>query len=122
MAVKKDLLLSINMTVAINLLEIFLIAVIAALLVTIVSAPMNVKLLSSVLVSPIIILALVFIHFCRKRKIWSFVGATILGIVRVLLRVISTQPGLEVGGGLPVGVTVVYIVLGSLLSLKSYES
>ena len=41
----------------------------------------------------------------------------------VVLRVIvSTQPSLEVGGGLPVGVTVLYIVIGSLVSLKSYES
>jgi thiol-disulfide isomerase/thioredoxin len=34
----------------------------------------------------------------------------------------STQPSLEVGGGLPIGVTELYIVLGALLALKSYES
>jgi hypothetical protein len=111
------------MRVAISLLEVFLISVIAALIVTVETGPLSVKLLASTLVSPIIILSIAFIHFCGKRKIWSFAGATVLGIVGVLLRVtISTQQSLEVGGGLPVGITVVYIVLGSLVSLKSYES
>jgi hypothetical protein len=46
-----------------------------------------------------------------------------LGALGVILRVvISMNPSLEVGGGLPVGVTVLYIVLGSLVSLKNYES
>ncbi len=36
--------------------------------------------------------------------------------------VISTQPNLEVGGGLPVGITVLYIVLGALVALKNYEA
>ena len=34
----------------------------------------------------------------------------------------STQPTLEVGGGLPVGVTALYIVQGALVSLKNYEA
>jgi hypothetical protein len=125
MAVKKEdsPRLTVNMRVAISLLEVFLISVIAALIVTVETGPLSVKLLASTLVSPIIILSIAFIHFCGKRKIWSFAGATVLGIVGVLLRVtISTQQSLEVGGGLPVGITVVYIVLGSLVSLKSYES
>ena len=59
----------------------------------------------------------------RKRKVWSYAGASIIGAIGVILRVIvSTQPGLEVGGGLPVGVTVLYIVLGALVSLKNYEA
>ena len=46
-----------------------------------------------------------------------------MGAVGVILRVIvSTQPGLEVGGGLPVGVTALYIMLGALVSLKNYEA
>jgi hypothetical protein len=41
----------------------------------------------------------------------------------VILRVIvSTQPNLEVGGGLPLGITVLYIVLGALVALKNYEA
>ena len=41
----------------------------------------------------------------------------------MILRVaVSTQPGLEVGGGLPEGVTALYIVPGSLVSLKNYEA
>ena len=68
-------------------------------------------------------LSLVFINYCRRRKAWSFAGAAILGAIGVTLRIIiSTQPGLEVGEGLPVGVTVLYIVLGVLTSLKNYES
>jgi hypothetical protein len=59
----------------------------------------------------------------RKRKVWSFAGASILGAIGVILRVIvSTQPNLEIGGGLPVGITVLYIVLGALVSLKNYEA
>jgi hypothetical protein len=36
--------------------------------------------------------------------------------------VVSTQPQLEVGGGLPVGVTVVFIVLGALVALVNFEA
>jgi hypothetical protein len=111
------------MKTAIGLLEIFVVAIIIALIITIESTPTGVQLLATVLVSPIIVLSIVFIYFCEKRKLWSFAGASILGAVGVILRVIiSTKPQLEVGGGLPVGVTVLYIVLGSLVSLKSYES
>ena len=43
--------------------------------------------------------------------------------IGVMLRVIvSTQPSLEVCGGLVVGVTVLYIVIGALVSRKTYES
>jgi hypothetical protein len=35
---------------------------------------------------------------------------------------VSTQPNLEVAGGLPAGVTVLYIVLGALVSMKNYEA
>jgi peptidoglycan/LPS O-acetylase OafA/YrhL len=115
--------LSVNMKSALSLLVVFLVAIVIALAITIASLPPSIALLASALVAPIIILGIVFFFFCRKRKEWSFGGASILGAIGVLLRVvISTQPGLEVGGGLPVGVTVLYIVLGVLLSLKSYES
>ena len=35
---------------------------------------------------------------------------------------ISTQPGLEVGGGLPLWVTVLYVVLGAFVSLTVFAS
>jgi hypothetical protein len=64
-----------------------------------------------------------FIYYCRKRKVWSYAGASILGTIGVILRVvISTQPNLEVGGGLPIGITVLYIVLGAMVALKNYEA
>ncbi len=83
----------------------------------------EVQLLAITLISPLIILNIIFIYYCRKRKVWSYAGASILGALGVILRVIvSTQPNLEVGGGLPVGITVLYIVLGALVALKNYEA
>ena len=117
------LTLSINMRTSITLLEIFLVAIILALIVTIINSVVEVQLLAITLVSPLIILNIVFIYYCRKKKFWSFAGASILGALGVILRVIiSTQPNLEVGGGLPIGITVLYIVLGALVSLKNYEA
>lgn len=115
--------LSTNMRTAISLLEVFLIAIILALIITIISSTMEVRLISLTAVTPLIILNIVFIYYCKKMKAWSYAGASILGAIGVILRVIvSTQPNLEVGGGLPVGVTVLYIVLGALVSLKNYEA
>ena len=108
---------------AIGLLEVFLVAIVVALVITVYSVPIGVKLLALGAVTPFIVLTIAFIYYCRRRKIWSFAGASILGAAGVMLRVIiSTKPSLEVGGGLPVGVTVLYIVLGTLVSLKNYES
>jgi hypothetical protein len=115
--------LSINMRTAIGLLYIFVIAIIIALVIIIISVPLGVQILAAGSVTPIIVLAFIFIYYCRKGKFWSFAGASILGAIGVILRVaISTQPSLEVGGGLPLGVTVLYIVLGALVSLKNYEA
>ena len=115
--------LSVNMRTSIVLLEIFLFAIIAALIVTVVSSVFEVQILAITLISPLIILNIIFIYYCRKGKFWSYAGASILGAVGVILRVIiSTQPNLEVGGGLPLGITVLYIVLGALVSLKNYEA
>ena len=101
----------------------FLAAIILALIVTIINSVVEVQLLAITLVSPLIILNIVFIYYCRKQKFWSYAGASILGALGVILRVvISTQPNLEVGGGLPIGITVLYIVLGALVSLKNYEA
>lgn len=114
---------SVNMRAAVALLEVFVVAVLLALAVTVSTVSPAVALLALVSVTPVVALSLVFLHYCRKQKAWSFAGAAVLGAVGVTLRVVvSTRPGLEVGGGLPVGVTVLYIVLGVLVSLKSYES
>ena len=111
------------MRTSITLLEVFLAAIVLALIVTIINSVIEVQLLAIIIVSPIISLNIVFIYYCRKRKFWSFAGASILGAVGVILRVIiSTQPNLEVGGGLPIGITVLYIVLGALVALKNYEA
>jgi hypothetical protein len=114
--------LTVNMRTAIGLLELFVVAIVLAFLVTVSTGTLEMQVLAVGLITPIIILSLVFIRYCRMRKAWSYAGASILGILGVILRVIvSTQPSLDVGGGLPVGVTVLYIVLGSLVALKNYE-
>ena len=115
--------LSVNINTAVGLLGIFVIAIILAFSVTFTTGTIEMRLLSVAFITPITVLSIVFIYFCRKRKLWSYAGASILGAVGVILRVVvSTQPSLEVGGGLPVGVTALYIVLGALVSLKCYES
>ena len=115
--------LSVNMKTSIVLLEVFLVAIVIALIVTIMNSVFAVQILAITLVSPIIILTIVFIYYCKRRNVWSYAGASILGVIGVILRVIiSTQPNLEVGGGLPIGITVLYMVVGALVALKSYES
>lgn len=110
------------MKTAIGLLEVFVVAIVLAFLATVSTGAFEMQLLAVVLITPIVILSLAFVHYCRMRKVWSYAGASILGAFGVVLRVvISTQPNLEVGGGLPVGITVLYIVLGTLVALKSYE-
>ena len=115
--------LSINMRTAIGLLQLFLVAIILAFLATFATGTTEMRLLSLAFITPIIILSIVFIHYCRRKKVWSYAGASILGALGVILRIaVSTQPSLEVGGGLPIGVTALYIVLGALVSLKNYEA
>ena len=111
------------MRTALFLLEIFVAAVVVALGITLTNVSPGAQLLATISVTPLIALSLVFVIYCRKGKVWSYAGAAILGAIGVALRVvISAYPSLEVGGGLPVGVTVLYIVLGVLVSLKSFES
>jgi hypothetical protein len=97
------------------LLGLFLVAVIAALVVTLYAGPTSVRLLAASAVMPIFVLALVFLYFEGRRRSWSLAGAAALGIFGVTLRlIINTQPQLEVGGGLPLWVTVAYVTLGTL--------
>jgi hypothetical protein len=110
------------MRTAITLLEVLLVAIIIALIVTILNTA-QVQLLAISVVTPQIILIIIFIYYCRKKKVWSYGGATILAILGITLRVIvSIQPNLEVGGGLPVAISTLYIVLGALVALKNYEA
>lgn len=111
------------MRTSILLLKIFLFAIIVALIITIWNSVFEVQLLAITIISPVIILNIVFIYYCKRQKVWSYAGASILGVIGVILRIIiGTQPNLEVGGGLPVGITVIYIVLGALIALKNYEA
>jgi hypothetical protein len=111
------------MRTAIILLEIFVVAIIVAFAVTFTTGTAEMQTLSVGFISPIIVLSLIFIYYCKRKKVWSFAGASILGIIGVVLRVaVSTQPNIEVGGGLPAGADALYIVLGALVALKSYES
>jgi len=81
------------------------------------------QVLATGLVTPIIIISLVLVRYCRRGKVWSFAGASVLGAIGVALRlVVSTQPNLEVGGGLPLGVTAAYVALGTLVALLNFES
>ena len=111
------------MRTAVGLLELFLVAIILAFLATFATGTTEMRILSVGFITPISILSIVFIYYCRRQKVWSYAGASILGALGVILRVaVSTQPSLEVGGGLPIGVTALYIVLGALVSLKNYEA
>ncbi|MGI0128803.1 MAG: hypothetical protein ACREEC_01380 [Thermoplasmata archaeon] len=104
----------------------FLLTVVAALAVTLWSVPPSVKLIAGVAVVPIVALTLVLLFFEGTDRSWSFAGAAALGVVGVTLRlIVNTMPSLEVGGGLPVGVTIAYVALGLAAigtSLWSYFS
>ena len=94
-------------------LALFLLAVLAALAVTLLSVSPAVKLLAGVVVVPIVAVTLILLYFERKRRKWSFAAAGALGVVGVTLRlIVNSMPSLEVGGGLPVEVTVTYVALG----------
>jgi hypothetical protein len=101
----------------------FLVAIVSALGVTVSSTPNDVRLLALAVVTPILVLTLLCIWLSWRRNIWGFAGAGALGAVGVGLRLlISTEPGLEIGGGLPVAVTGLYVVLGSLVLFTSLAS
>jgi FtsH-binding integral membrane protein len=105
---------------AMVLLALFLVAVLAALAVTLYSVASSVGILAASVVSPIIGLTLLFLYFERRRRPWSFAGAAFLGMLGVTLRlIVNSQSQLEVGGGLPLWVTVTYVALGSLVVATS---
>jgi hypothetical protein len=101
----------------------FLGAVLLALGVTVVETPAGVRSLALLVVTPIVVLAVICFRLSWRRSEWGFAGAGVLGAIGVGLRlVISTQPSLEVGGGLPFGITIAYVVLGTLVSLTGLWS
>jgi hypothetical protein len=105
------------------LLELFVVAVVLALVVTVSTGTSEMQALAVGLIVPIVILSLVLIRYCRRGKIWSYAGASALGAFGVALRlIVSTQPTLEVGGGLPTWVSALYIALGASVALLNLES
>lgn len=103
-----------------GLLVLFLVAVVLALGVTVAATPPSVRLLATSLVLPVVVATVVLLLLERRGHRWAFVGAAALGVVGIALRLaVSTQPQLEVGGGLPLPVTVVYLALGALLVATS---
>jgi len=113
--------LSLRMRSAVVLTELFVVAIVLALLITLSSVSPSAQLLAAGAVAPIIVLSLVFIRYCRRRKLWGYAGASVLGAVGVCLRIaVSTQPSLEVGGGLPLWVSALYIVLGVMVASVNF--
>jgi FlaA1/EpsC-like NDP-sugar epimerase len=109
-----------SLPVAVAALGLFLVAIIAALAVTLTSVPAHVGYLAASAVTPIIVLSLIFLFFEYRRRPWSFAAAAALGILGVSLRlIVNAQPQLEVGGGLPLWVTVTYVTLGAVLVATS---
>ena len=64
------------------------ITIILAFIATLTTGTAEMRLISVALITPFIILSLAFIYYCRKRKVWGYAGASILGAVGVVLRVI----------------------------------
>ncbi len=105
---------------AFGFLALFLVAVLAALAVTLASAPPSAKLIASVAVVPVVAFAVLLLVFECLGRPWAFSGAAALGALGVALRlVVNTQPSLEVGGGLPIEVTIAYVGLGLALVVTS---
>ena len=101
------------------LLGLFLVAILAALGVTLDEVP-GARGVALASVAPIIALTAVFIVYSRRGRSWAYAGGSAVGVVGVALRLaISTQPSLEVGGGLPVGVTVLYVLLGASVAVTN---
>jgi len=94
------------------LLGLFLVAILGALGVTVDEVP-GARVVALAAVVPIILLTAVFIVYSKRGRPWAYAGGSAVGTVGVALRIaVSTQPSLEVGGGLPIEVTALYLILG----------
>lgn len=114
---------SVTIKAATALFGVFIVAIVLAFIVTVSAGTPEMQGLAVGLVVPIIILSLVLIRYSRKGEEWGFAGAAVLGAFGVALRLaVSTQPNLEVGGGLPVWVTAFYVILGVSVALLNLAS
>ncbi len=111
---------------AFGILFLFLLAVVLALGVTVWSAPAPAKLVAGLVVVPVVAVTLFLLYLEHRARPLAYLGASVLGVFGVATRiVVSTQPVLEVGGGLPFAVDVAYIALGLAVggaSLWAYVS
>ena len=111
------------MRTTISLLRVYIIAIAVALTVTLVEGDTLTRTIALAVVTPQIIFLLLIVRACNMGRVWGFAGGGLLGGIGVVLRVaVSMRPSLEVGGGLPAGVSALYITLGSLVCLRCYES
>jgi len=102
---------------------VFLLAVLVALALTLSSVSAAARGVALVAVVPIVTLTVFLLFMERTDRRWSYGGAAVLGSIGVTLRlVISTRPSLEVGGGLPITVTIAYVGLGTALAVTSVWS
>lgn len=109
---------SATMKAATALFGVFIVAIVLAFIITVSTGTAEMQAIAAGLVVPIIILSIVFIRFSIKGKEWSFAGASVLGVFGVAIRlIVSTEPNLEVGGGLPVWVSALYVILGVSVAL-----
>ncbi len=98
-----------------------LIVSVIAEVIAIFGTPAEFRVFAVAVLVPAIILNILFIVYGRRRKVWSYWGAMVVGIVLLLIQVgIGTAGG--PGSGPPTGIEALFIVLPALVSLKSYES
>ena len=91
-----------------------------ALAITLASVAPAVRLVAGIAVIPILIGGSVLLYLERAKRRWSFAAAAGLGVLGIGLRlVVNARPDLEVGGGLPLPVTIVYLVLGAWVAATS---
>ncbi len=94
-------------------LLLFLIAVVLALGVTLGSVPPSAQLVAGSVVMPVVAITLVLLVFEHRARPWAFLAASALGLLGVAIRLlVSTEPALEVGGGLPLAIEVAYVAHG----------
>jgi hypothetical protein len=114
---------SLIMKAATLLLGSFVVAIVLAFAVTVAAGTYQMQAIAAGVIVPVIALSLAFVRYCRMGRWWSYAGASALGAFGVALRlIVSTQPSLEVGGGLPLGVDLLYVALGCLVALTNYEA
>jgi hypothetical protein len=101
-------------------LALLLVAVIVALAITLCPVLPAVRILAGFVATPIIVLMVLFLYSELRGQSWSYAGAATLGALGAGFRlIVNGHPELEVGGDLPLAVTVVYASLGTLVVATS---